>query len=829
MKKINFNALLPYLLCIVLFYAVTIIYFKPEFFDGKSLFQNDIVQYEGASKEVQDFNNKSEEKSLWTGAMFSGMPMYLIHSDYPDRALAIIDWTFKGIFFRDKNAHQLLVTLLATFFALVCFGAKPWAAAIGAVAFGLSTYNLIIIEVGHMTKSWAIAYAPLVLAGMYLAFKKDKLLQGVALFTLALSLELRANHLQITYYLGFIAVFYGISELIFTLKNKENIGNFAKVTAFLLLGAVLAVGTSAGRILTTLEYGKYSQRGPAELAPIDKEAEGTGDGLSRDYAYNWSEGKLETLTLLIPNLYGGSNNEKLGKNAATYQLLEDAASNGQFPQEDFKQFVERAPMYWGDQPFTSAPVYAGAIVCFLFVLGLILLENRYRYWLLAATIFMFMISWGKNLQWFNYTMFDYFPAFNKFRSVSMALSLAVMLMVITAILGLKKLAELPLDEKSFLPIFKKIMIAFGATGGLALVLWLMAGSFSFSSPNDENLGGLLDSVLIDRKMMLRSDALRSFFFIALAVGAMYFFLKKKISFPLMTIIIGLLMTVDAWAVGKRYLSESDFSKSRRTSIHQATAADEKILQDKDLSYRVLNLTRNPFEDAETSYFHKSLGGYFAAKLRRYQDLIERQLSPQMQTMVSDLQKGTPQFAGYGIINMLNTRYIKASSEASGVIRNPNAYGNAWFVSGISKVKSADEEMKVLGTLQLDSVAVVDVSKFPISKKQFAKGNEIKMTSYQPNKVEYEYSTDNEAFVVFSEIYYPEGWSATIDGQPAKFVRTNYVLRGMEVPKGKHKIVFAFESSAYKTGSFLTMICSVLVLLLSIGVTGLTVWKENKEG
>ncbi|TAH19363.1 MAG: hypothetical protein EAZ08_09340 [Cytophagales bacterium] len=829
MKKINLNTLLPYLLCIVFFYVVTIAYFKPEFFDGKSLFQNDIVQYEGASKEVRDFNDKSEEKSLWTGAMFSGMPMYLIHSDYPDRAVAIIDWTFKGIFFRDKNAHQLLVTLMATFFALVCFGAKPWAAAIGAVAFGLSTYNLIIIEVGHMTKSWAIAYAPLVLAGIYLAFKKDKLLQGVALFTLAMSLELRANHLQITYYLGFIAVFYGISELIFTLKNKENIGNFAKIVAFLLLGAVLAVGTSAGRILTTLEYGKYSQRGPAELTPMDKEAQGSGDGLDRDYAYNWSQGKIETLTLLVPNLYGGSNGEKLGKNTATYQLLEGAASNGQFPQDDFRQFVSNAPMYWGDQPFTSAPVYAGAIVCFLFVLGLILLENRYRYWLLAATIFMFMISWGKNLEWFNFTMFDYFPAFNKFRSVSMALSLAVMLMVITAILGLKKLSDLPLDEASFLPIFKKVLIAFGATGGLALVLWLMAGSFSFASPNDENLGGLLESVLADRKAMLRSDAMRTFFFIALSVGAIYFFLKKKISFQIATLIIGLLMTVDAWAVGKRYLSEDDFSKSRRTSIHQATPADEKILQDKDLSYRVMNLTRNPFEDAETSYFHKSIGGYFAAKLRRYQDLIERQLSPQMQVMVGDLQKGTPQFANYGVINMLNTRYIKASNDAGGVIRNPNAYGNAWFVSGIAEVKSADEEIKVLGTLPLDSIAVIDVSKFPLSKKQFAKGNEIKMTSYQSNKVEYEYSADSEAFVVFSEIYYPEGWSATIDGQPAKFVRTNYVLRGMEVPKGKHKIVFAFESSAYKTGSLLTMICSVLVLLLSIGVAGLTVWKENKEG
>ncbi|SFF02128.1 YfhO family protein [Thermoflexibacter ruber] len=823
MKKLSLNALLPYILCIVLFYAVTIIYFKPEFFDGKSLFQSDIVQYEGASKEANDFNKTHEEKTLWTGTMFGGMPIYLIHADYPDLALAMIDWTFKGIFFRDKNAHQLLLTLITTFFALACFGVRPWIAAIGAVAFGLSTYNLIIIEVGHMTKSWAIAYAPLVLAGMYLAFQKEKIWQGFALFTLALALELRANHLQITYYLAFIAVFYGVSELVFAFKNKT-LPDFAKATALLIVGASLAVGTSAGRILTTLEYGKYSQRGPAELTPLDAEAQGTGDGLDRDYAYNWSQGKFETLTLLIPNLYGGSSNEKLSKKFETYQILQNAVQQGQLSPEEFKQYIERAPfMYWGDQPFTGAPVYAGAVVCFLFILGLLLIEDRYRYWLLAGVVMMMMISWGRNLEWFNYTMFDYFPGFNKFRSVSMALSLAVMLMVIVGILGLKNLIEVGQNQQDFNMIFKKILIAFGATGGLALLLWLVAGSLDMSSPTDEQLGGLRDAVLEDRAMMLRNDALRTFFFITLSVVAIYFFLKKKISLQITTLIIGLLITVDLWTVGKRYLSESDFSKSRRTSVHQPTPADEKILKDKDLSYRVLNLN-NPFSDAQTSYFHKSLGGYIAAKLRRYQDLIERQLSKEMQMMIGDLQKGRPQFANYRIINMLNTRYIKANESENGVLRNPNAYGNAWFVSNILEVKNADEEMKALDTLRPDSVAVIDISKFQVSKKQFATVGEIKMTAYQPNRLEYEYTADNESFAVFSEIYYPEGWTATIDGQPAKFVRVNYILRGMEVPQGKHKIAFTFHSKAYETGSTITMISCVLVLLLSVGALGFTFWK-----
>jgi hypothetical protein len=662
---------------------------------------------------------------------------------------------------------------------------------------------------------------------MYLAFQKNKLWQGFALFTLALSLELRANHLQITYYLAFIAVIYGLSELIFRIKNQENLLDFAKISAMLLLGAGLALGTSAGRILTTLEYGKYSQRGPAELTPIDKEAQGTGDGLDRDYAYNWSQGKLETMTLLIPNLYGGSSNEKINKNFEMYAII-----GGQ------RNTEKVSFMYWGDQPFTSSPVYAGAIVCFLFILGLLLLEDRYRYWLLAGTILMFMISWGKNLEWFNYTMFDYFPAFNKFRSVSMALSLAVMLMIITGILSLKKIVELSQNEQFSKIILQKILIAFGLSGGLALLFWIGADALDFSSVSDDALfngkedpqtrNSVLNALYEDRKMMLRNDALRTFFFITLSLAAIYFFLKKKISAQIMTLSIALLITIDVWVIGKRYLSEDDFVKSKRNSIHQATPADEKILQDKDVSYRVLNLTRNPFEDAQTSYFHKSLGGYFAAKLRRYQDLIERQLSPEMQRMIGDLQKGNPQFDKYKIINMLNTRYLKAGEEANGVIRNPSAYGNAWFVNSIIEVKNADEEMKALDTLQPDSVAVVDVSKFAINKKQFAKGSEIKMTTYQPNRLEYDYTSDNEGFVVFSEIYYPEGWTATIDGQPTKFVRANYVLRGMEVPKGKHKIIFTFQSSAYQIGSWLTLISCIVVFVLSIGVIGFTFWKEHRQ-
>lgn len=828
MKQLTAGKVLPYVISIVAFYLITAVYFSPEIFDGKTLAQDDIVRYEGGSKEVRDFNATSDKPSMWTNSMFGGMPVYVLHPVFPDQPLAMADRIFKGLLFAGKSAHMLFQTMLCMFIALAVFGVSPYVAAIAAAAFGLSTYNLIIIEVGHMTKAWAIAYAPLVLSGIYLTFR-GKLLQGFALTALALALELRANHLQITYYLAFVCAIYVIAELIRAVQEKK-IPEFTKTVGVLALAAGLAVAANAGRLITTADYGKYSQRGRTELTPLPgEEAANPQDGLNRDYAFSWSQGIAETFTLMLPNFYGGSNNEKLNPNGATYRFLEEVRRSGQIDNQEFIQFTTRSPfMYWGDQPFTNAPVYAGAIICFLFVWFLLIATPVQRYWMLGGVLLMFMFSWGSNFAVFNYLMFDYFPGFNKFRSVSMALSLAVMLIVIGAAMGLQR--TLFLSEKEHPDWHKKLGIAFALTGGLCALFFMMSGAFSFSGPADEQFGSLIDAVRADRQAMFRSDAIRSFLLITLAAALIYFQIKQKVSLSVATAIIGGLIIFDGWGVGKRYLNNDSFKPQAKEAAHAPTPADEEILKDKDLSYRVLNLN-NPFNDAATSYYHKSVGGYFAAKLRRYQDLINRRLETEIRYMIDSLQKGKmPDFSRTPAINMLNTRYLILNpASASGVLRNPAALGNAWFIGELKAVQSADEEMAALATLVPDSVAVVDVSKFPQVKTGAypRAGATIRLTSYAPNRLEYETDSPADGFVVFSEIYYPDGWHVTIDGQEAgEFVRVNYILRGLPIPKGKHKIVCTFDPEIYRIGSLITMISSYLLIAVLATAVGLMFYKRK---
>jgi hypothetical protein len=822
MKQLTIGKILPYVISILAFYIVTAIYFYPEVFEGKSLAQDDIIRYEGGSKEVRDFNAANPEPSMWTNSMFSGMPVYVLNPVFPDQPIAVIDSIFKGLFFSGKAAHMLFQTMLCLFIALAVFGVSPYVAAIVAAAFGLSTYNLIIIEVGHMTKAWAIAYAPLVLSGIYLTFR-GKLLQGFALTALALALEIRANHLQITYYLAFICTIYGIAELIRAVQEQK-LPAFAKTVGVLLLAAGLAVAANAGRLLTTADYGKYSQRGKAELTPLPgEEAANPKDGLNRDYAFSWSQGIAETFTLILPNFYGGSNNEKLNSRSATYRFLEDMMRSGQIGNQEFVQFTTRSPfMYWGNQPFTNAPVYAGAIICFLFVWFLMIATPVQRYWMLGGVLLMVMFSWGSNFALFNYLMFDYFPGFNKFRSVSIALSLAVMLMVIGAAMGLQRM--LFISEKEYPDWLKKLGIAFALTGGLCALFFIISGSFSFSGPADEQFGSLIDAVKADRQAMFRSDAIRSFLLISAAAVLIYLHIKQKVGLTVALTVVGGLIVFDNWSVGKRYLNADSFSPQAKEAAHALSPADEAILKDKDLSYRVLNLN-NPFNDAATSYYHKSVGGYFAAKLRRYQDLINRRLETEIKYLIDSLQKGRmPDFSQTPALNMLNTRYLILNpNDAKGVLRNPAAMGNAWFVSELKAVNNPDEEMAALATLAIDSVAIVDISKFPQVKTGTyqREGASIRLTSYAPNRLTYESDSPFDGFVVFSEIYYPDGWQVIIDGQEAgEFVRVNYVLRGLNIPKGKHKIECRFDPVIYRRGSLLTMIASYLlvaVLAMSIGL------------
>jgi small basic protein len=467
-------------------------------------------------------------------------------------------------------------------------------------------------------------------------------------------------------------------------------------------------------------------------------------------------------------------------------------------------------------------VYAGAIICFLFVWFLMIATPSQRYWMLGGVLLMFMFSWGSNFASFNYFMFDYFPGFNKFRSVSMALSLAVMLMVIGAAMGLQR--TLFITEKEHPDWLKKLGIAFALTGGLCALFFMMSGAFSFSGAADEQFGSLIDAVKADRQAMFRSDAIRSFLLISAAAVLIYLHIKQKVGLAVATAVVGGLIVFDNWSVGRRYLNNDSFQPQAKEAAHAPSPADEAILKDKDLSYRVLNLN-NPFNDAATSYYHKSVGGYFAAKLRRYQDLINRRLETEIKFLIDSLQKGRmPEFSRTPSLNMLNTRYLILNpGSAEGVLRNPAALGNAWFISELKAVNNADEEMAALANLSPDSIAVVDISKFPQVKvgSYPRQGASIKLTAYAPNQLTYESDSPADGFAVFSEIYYPDGWQVTIDGQDAgEFIRVNYVLRGLAIPKGKHTIVCRFDPDIYRRGSLLTMIASYLlvaVLATSIGL------------
>jgi hypothetical protein len=832
--KFDSAKIFPHILCILILYALTIIYFSPEFFENKGLIKPDIVHYEGGSKEVVAYNRSHNDQTLWTGAMFSGMPAYLLHAEFSEQPVTFMEKLAKGIFFHYTDASWFFAALICSYIGLLCFGVSPYLALIGAVSFALSTYNLVIIGAGHITKIRAIAYAPLVLGGMFMVLRKEELRQkllGFAVFAMGLALELRANHIQITYYLAVICVIFGLSELFFSWQNKQ-LKPFFLSSSLLIFAAILALGTAAGRLMITAEYGKYSTRGKAELSS-NADEKGTNaekqDGLSKEYAFGWSQGIGETLTLLIPNLYGGSSNEKLPKNGETYKKLTELAQSGQIPAGQVDAYANQFPLYWGNQPFTSAPVYAGAIVCFLFVLGMFVLDNRLKFWLLGGFLITMMFSWGSNLAWFNYAFFDYLPGFNKFRSVSMALSLSVLVMAIIGVLALQKVLEQKFSEEAQ----KQLSFALGATAGFALLMWLMGSMFfDFATPNDDQFGTLAEAVKADRKAIFKSDALRAAFFIILAGVAIWLHWKNKVSAILVMVAIGFLSTADVWGVGKRYVNDSKFQENVQRIAHQKSPADEEILKDKDLSYRVMNF-QNPFNDSETSYWHKSVGGYFAAKLRRYQELFERQLEKQLQQVGGDLKasqtnSSTPNFQNYHILNMLNARYFKFGDEANAVLRNPAALGNAWFVQKIETVESPDAEMASLDKLNTKTSAVIDTKLFPISQTSFSVDStaSIRLNSYSPKELQYESNNTNKGFAVFSEIYYPEGFDITIDGQPTTCVRVNYVLRGMEIPAGKHQIRFVFNPKSYATGSTITSIACMLLGLCCVAAIGFSVWKKQ---
>lgn len=810
---------LPHIIAVILYVAVSILFFSPATLDDKILFQNDILQAEGGNREIVTFRERTGEEPLWTNSMFGGMPAYLLSVEYSgDLLTGFLKVIYLGL---THPANLTFVAMLCFYILLVCAGVRPWLSIAGGLAYGLSTFLLISIEAGHNSKVLAMATMPLVVAGVLLVFQGRRI-WGFVLTALSLALHLRAGHPQITYYLLILLLIFGLVWLIWAFKNKQ-LPSFLKGSLLLLAAALLAIGCNWGRLYNIYLYGKYSIRGASELSAESNEAL-KGTGLDRDYAFAWSSGRAESLTLLVPYFYGGASTEAIDKDSELAETLERQG----VPPAQVNQFLEQVPTYFGDQPFTAGPFYVGAVVCFLFLLGCLLAPAEYRWWLITATLLSLVLSWGKNLQWFNYIVFDYIPGYNKFRAVTMAISIAMLTIPLLGFIGLESLFRESKKDRGKNALF----IAAGVTGALALLIALFAGMRSYSGAVDAQLAGYPDWILTairdQREALVRGDAFRSFLFIAAAAAICFFAWLRKLHPMIVAATIGVLLLIDLWAVDARYFNERNYARNPRQQFFAQTAADQAVLTDKDPHYRVLNLM-GAFQDGRTSYYHRSIGGYHGAKLRRYQDLIERVLQPEMQALITSLQQGNPAFEEADALNMLDTRYLLAGQQREAVIRNPAALGAAWLVQDVKEVKSADEEIAQLQEIDTRTTAVVNTAKFPLQNNSFSGTGNIELVQYEPNNVVYEAQTTGNALAVFSEIFYPEGWQATIDGKVVPIVQANYVLRALELPAGKHTIELHFNPESYSSGNTIMLICNILLILLLIGaVIWSFLYKKDRE-
>ncbi len=817
MNKNILNRSLPYIAAIILFLILSFAYF-PEVIQGKKLNQHDTKTWRGGAQEVLEHYEETGEHSLWTNSMFGGMPVYLL-SNYTPNNIAMHIGQFVNSYGKLRPVNFLFFAMIGFFLALLLFGADPWLSILGAIAFGLSTYYLIILEAGHMTKASTIAYMPPIIAGIYYAYMKDKL-KGALVVMIFLSLQLSRNHLQITYYTLLIILIYIIFQFVSSVRKKE-FKKFLISSSFLLAGALIAVSVNYTSIITTYDYGKDSIRGKSELT-INQENK-TG-GLDKDYATAWSYGKLETLNLMIPNLMGGGSVGELPKDSEIADELRKVGITNN------RDILKNMPTYWGTQPGTSGPVYIGAIMIFLFIFGLFLVKGNLKWWLLTATILSVLLAWGKNFMFLTDFFLDYFPGYNKFRTVSMILVIAEFTVPLLGILAIKNI----IDEKvSKSEVIRALKWSVGILSGIILLLIINPGILSFSGENDSiwfmRRFGLKDdpdsqriltnftsALEKDRASLFRADAFRSLIFIFLSAAAIWLFIKEKIKKNLFFVSLAVLILVDLWAVDKRYLNSEDFVSSRfQKEPFKASLADQFILKETDPNFRVLNLTVSTFNDASTSYFHKSVGGYHGAKMRRYQELITYGIHREISILYTALNESTSEFQvqsslmNLSVLNMLNTKYFILNPDMLPMM-NQYSLGNSWFVNKIKEVENADEEIKATQNFDPEQTAVIDKrfkdQFFKFKKDSFAA---IKLTSYAPNKLTYKSKTNSVQLAVFSEIFYDKGWNAYIDGKLVPHMRANYVLRAMKIPAGNHNIEFRFEPVLWNWGSKIALFGSIL--------------------
>ncbi|MEE3037826.1 MAG: YfhO family protein [Bacteroidota bacterium] len=783
MTKINLKKHFPHLYAVLIFILIPSIYFSPVL-EGKRLEQQDIRQFLGMSEEIVQHRAEYNEEPLWTNAMFGGMPAYQISVLHKGNLISNFSKLLK--LYLPAPIGVVFLYLLGFYFLLVTLSIDYRIAIIGAIAFAFSSYFFIIIEAGHNTKAHAIGYMSPVMASVLMVFR-GRVLLGSALAAFFTALMLNANHFQITYYLVMLLMIIGIVTFFKALKEKT-IPLFFKQVGFLLIAGMLGSLTSISKLTTTMEYGKETIRGKSELTANQSNKT---SGLDKDYATAWSYGKAESLTLLIPNFHGGASGGALTTDSETYKLFRNSGQSAQA-----KQIIKQLPLYWGAQPFTSGPVYAGAVACFLFVLSLFLIKGYMRWWALSTFLLMLALAWGKNFMPLTDFFLDFIPGYNKFRAVSTTLVVVELLIPLLGIIAFNKLFKEEVSNKTK----KQIKYAYGITGGICLFFALLPGLFfDFVGLGDASYNESLTNALrADRESLLQSDAFRSFAFISVAFLAIWLYVSKKINQIPLILIVGALILSDMWVVNKRYLDNDNFKSKRKVTLpYSPSIADQQILNDKDPNFRVYNTTVSPFNDASTSYFHKSIGGYHGAKLRKYQELIENHIS-----------KGNMQ-----VLNMLNTKYFIVNSQNGPMAQlNRDALGNAWFIDDIIKVENADKEIAKLSEINTSTQVVVDERYESPSALTTDSTATIQLISYKANHLIYKSNTQIDQFAVFSEIYYDKGWNAYIDGELASYVRANYVLRAMAIPAGSHTIEFKFEPATYYTGERVSLASSIALLL-----------------
>ncbi|OUS00880.1 hypothetical protein A9Q86_09010 [Flavobacteriales bacterium 33_180_T64] len=797
--QFSFKKILPHLLVLIGFVVISLAYFSPVL-KGKQIFQSDIKHYIGMAQQQKVFKAATGEETYWTNSAFGGMPTYQLGARYPHNYIKKLDAVLR---FLPRPADYLFIYFLGFYILLLALKVDFKLAALGALAFGFSTYLIIILGVGHNSKAHAIAYMPLVLSGIILTFRRKYIL-GFLLTAVALALEIGANHFQMTYYLMLLVLVLGITYLIDAYK-KQMLPHFFKSVGFMVVALILAIGLNATNILATQEYVKESTRGKSELTIYpDGSPKEVTSGLSKEYITEYSYGKTETFNLFIPRLLGGGSGEDVGKDSETYQFFRTIGASPIQALEESKN----APTYWGDQTIVEAPAYVGAVILFLFVFALFLVKGRLKWWLVGGTILSLLLSYGRNLPFLTDLFIDYVPLYNKFRAVSSIQVVLELCIPVLAIFGLVKLFnDFDNDEKKL----KVLKISTGIVGGLALAFLLFKSTFfDFVGANDgyyrqaygEYGQGYIDALKADRRSFFTQDTLRTLILVLLAAGTILMFLKKKFSETVVVVVFAGLILFDLVGVDRRYVNTDNFvSAIQVNKPYQANTADTEIMQD-DGHFRVLDISSEGSRaPAKAAYFHNSLSGYHAAKLKRFDELYDFHISRN----------------NMNVLNMLNTKYIIA--EEQGQIFpyvNEDANGNAWFISELDKKESANVEIKALDSLQTLRKAVTTSAELSSNLFMVDSAATITLVEFRPNYLKYKSANSNDGFAVFSEVYYANGWNAYLDGVLVPHQRVNYVLRGQQIPAGNHDIEFKFEPQVVQTGSMISLGSSILFGLLLLG-------------